>query len=159
MFATRVFTCRSRGPWPIPQLVIVRRPISLFVYSWSARIERSGRKLVPTAVAPAGCKSMTHSKHRYIIGEGNSCEAYLPQPTGQPSNRPTSQPISRPASPASPTQPPSHPTHQPPSQPVARGGSVSYRSKWPKTGGCRRDPRSLQKRRVLPLSFDVLRTS
>ena len=153
MFATRVFTCRSRGPWPIPQLVIVRRPISrlliscvsLFVYSWSARIERSARGLVPTAVAPAGCKSMTHCEHRYIIGpQGNSCEAVyedlrhiclsssrkaglttmparpcnqLPtsQPTGQPGNRPTSRPISRPASP---TQPLSHATHQPPSQPA-----------------------------------------
>lgn len=109
------------------------------------RIERSARGLVPTAVAPAGCKSKCHCEHRYIIDPHcNSSEAVyedmrhiclsssrkaglttmpprpcnqLPtsQPTGQPGNRRTSRPISRPASP---TQSLSHAAHQPPSQPA-----------------------------------------
>ena len=117
------------------------------------RIERSARGLVPTAVAPAGCKSKCHCEHRYIIDPHcNSSEAVyedmrhiclsssrkaglttmpprpcnqLPtsQPTGQPGNRRTSRPISRPASP---TQSLSHATHQPPSQPASL---FSYQSK------------------------------
>ena len=71
-------------------------------------------------------------------------------------NQPTSQPANQPAQPAQ----PSHPATQPTSHPVTRGGgSVSYLTKVAIIGGCRRDPGSSQKRRVLLLSFDVHQTS
>ena len=78
-----------------------------------------------------------------------------------PASQPTSQPSqpNQPASPANPTsQPtnPAQPNHHPPSQPVYKvRGSVSYLTKVPIIGGCRRERGSSQKYRVLPLSFYV----
>ena len=69
------------------------------------------------------------------------------QPTSQPAS-PTSQPANQPASPTQPAQP----NHHPPSQPDYKvRGSVSYLTKVPIIGGCRRERGNSQKYRVLPL--------
>ena len=77
------------------------------------------------------------------------------QPANQPAQpSPANQPAASPANqPASPTQP-AQPNHHPPSQPDYKvRGSVSYLTKVPIIGGCRRGCGSSQKCRVLPLYF------